>query len=114
MTPYNLAVTVGPNIFRPLQNTSDDIANVALFYDLLIRMIERHEELFNRDLSYEELIKKWGTKAVSNRLSQRLDVSYRQKDAVGTLKAGEELLELLTSQSSVVMQNELEEVDVAG
>ena len=39
MTAYNLAVTVGPNIFRPKQNSSKDIVNVAIFYDLLIKMI---------------------------------------------------------------------------
>ena len=39
MTAYNLAVTIGPNIFRPKHNSSKDIVNVGIFYDLLIKMI---------------------------------------------------------------------------
>ena len=58
MNAYNLAVTVGPNIFRPKRNTAVDILNVGIFYDLLIRMIENHQELFDQELSFEQMIER--------------------------------------------------------
>ena len=40
MTAYNVAVTVGPNIFRPKFHSKNEILNVSIFYDLVIVMIE--------------------------------------------------------------------------
>lgn len=59
MNEYNLAVTVGPNIFRPRRIMPSDIAKVGIFYDLLIRMIRNHQVLFDRSLSCEALIESW-------------------------------------------------------
>lgn len=56
MTAYNLAVTVGPNIFRPKIAKTEDIRNVGIFYDLLIKMIVNHKELFDRNLTYDAMI----------------------------------------------------------
>jgi len=39
MTAYNIAVTVGPNIFRPLTVRPADLINAGTFYDAMIRMI---------------------------------------------------------------------------
>ena len=62
MTAYNVAVTVGPNIFRPMFHSKNEILNVGIFYDLLIVMIEQQSVLFDKDLTYSDLIKRWGTK----------------------------------------------------
>ena len=62
MNSYNVAVTVGPNIFRPRVSTCKDIVNVGIFYDLLIKMIDRNAELFDKETSYADLIKRWGAK----------------------------------------------------
>ena len=43
MTTYNVAVTVGPNIFRSRNNLSSDILNHAIYYETMIRMIESYE-----------------------------------------------------------------------
>ena len=66
MTAYNVAITVGPNIFRPKNNKKKDIVNVGIFYDLLIRMINDHEILFDKNLTFMQLIKKWGTQVPDN------------------------------------------------
>ena len=52
MTTYNIAVTVGPNIFRPRQNNADDILRVGVFYDAMIRMMENFSALFDCDTKF--------------------------------------------------------------
>ena len=46
MTSYNIAVTVGPNIFRPLTVRPADLINAGTYYDAMIRMMENYEILF--------------------------------------------------------------------
>ena len=46
MNSYNIAVTVGPNIFRPQQSTSDDVVNVGIYYQILIKMIDYYDYIF--------------------------------------------------------------------
>ena len=43
MTSYNIAVTVGPNIFRPKSDKSQDIISVGVYYDAMIKMIENYD-----------------------------------------------------------------------
>ena len=42
----NIAVTVGPNIFRPLTVRPADLFNAGTYYDVVIRMMENYEILF--------------------------------------------------------------------
>jgi len=53
MNSYNIAVTVGPNIFRPKIARPSDVGKVGIFYDLLIRMINHHQVLFDKNISCE-------------------------------------------------------------
>lgn len=46
MTSYNIAVTVGPNIFRSLTVRPADLYNAGTYYDVIIRMMEHFEVLF--------------------------------------------------------------------
>lgn len=46
MTSYNIAVTVGPNIFRPLTVRPADLFNAGTYYDVVIRMMENFDVLF--------------------------------------------------------------------
>ena len=46
MTAYNIAVTVGPNIFRPLTVRPADLFNAGTYYDVVIRMMENYDVLF--------------------------------------------------------------------
>jgi len=46
MTSYNIAVTVGPNIFRSLTVRPADLYNAGTYYDVIIRMMEHFEILF--------------------------------------------------------------------
>jgi len=46
MNSYNIAVTVGPNIFRPLTVRPKDLFNAGTYYDIVIRMMENFEILF--------------------------------------------------------------------
>ena len=46
MNSYNIAVTVGPNIFRPLAVRPADLFNAGTYYDVVIRMMENYEVLF--------------------------------------------------------------------
>lgn len=47
MTAYNVAITVGPNIFRPKNTRPQDITNVGYYYELVIQMIQQYDLLFN-------------------------------------------------------------------
>ena len=49
MTAYNIAVTVGPNIFRSDEDKAEDILVHGVYYDVFIRMILNYEELFTID-----------------------------------------------------------------
>ena len=40
MSAYNVAITVGPNIFRPRSTRPEDITNVGSYYELIIQMIQ--------------------------------------------------------------------------
>ena len=55
MTSYNIAVTVGPNIFRPKTERQDDIITHGVYYDAMIKMIENYETIFGDQLQYENL-----------------------------------------------------------
>ena len=46
MTSYNIAVTVGPNIFRPLAVRPADLFNAGTYYDVIIRLMENYEIIF--------------------------------------------------------------------
>lgn len=50
MTSYNVAITVGPNIFRPRHHKKDDLLNVGVFYDAMLRMIEHYSTVFDEPL----------------------------------------------------------------
>ena len=94
MSAYNVAVTVGPNIFRPKFHSKDEILNVGIFYDLLITMIEKRAVLFDKNLAYIDLLKKWGTK-VPRSLSRSLSMTG---DGIG-LSQGEQLSKVLRLKS---------------
>lgn len=49
MTHYNIAVTVGPNIFRPKELKPSDLINAGTFYDIMIRMMTNFDEIFNNN-----------------------------------------------------------------
>ena len=49
MTPYNIAVTVAPNIFRSRENSSAEIFSHAIFYEAFISMIENYEFFFTEN-----------------------------------------------------------------
>ena len=51
MNHYNIAVTVGPNIFRPKVIKPADLINAGTFYDIMIRFMTDFDEIFG---SYEE------------------------------------------------------------
>ena len=53
MNTYNIAVTVSPNIFRSRNDLAEDILKHAVYYDALIQMIEKYEDLFNEDSKYQ-------------------------------------------------------------
>ena len=46
MSYYNIAVTVGPNIFRPKELSPADFVNAGTFYDVFIRFMENFETIF--------------------------------------------------------------------
>ena len=56
MNYYNLAVTIGPNIFRPKLVSGNDITKAAIHYELLIRMMENFDVYFDQKITLQELI----------------------------------------------------------
>ena len=71
-------------------------------------MIERNRDLFDKSLSYDDLIRKMGV-AIPNRLSVKLRESIRDGGAAGAgnNETGEELMQLLST--SCVANREAEE-----
>ena len=53
MSHYNIAVTVGPNIFRPKELTPADFVNAGTFYDIFIRFMENFDDIFGGYTVYE-------------------------------------------------------------
>ena len=49
MGAYNVAVTVGPNIFRRMKELETDFMNHGAIYDVLITMILNYDELFETE-----------------------------------------------------------------
>jgi hypothetical protein len=49
MSHYNIAVTVGPNIFRPKEIKPADLINAGTFYDVMIRFMTDYDEIFAGD-----------------------------------------------------------------
>ena len=47
MSPYNIAVTVGPNIIRPHKFDRVDFDESAIVYDVIVQMIENYDLLFD-------------------------------------------------------------------
>ena len=46
MTAYNVSITVSPNIFRPMIHQENELLNVGVYYDAMIRMIENYNLVF--------------------------------------------------------------------
>ena len=53
MSHYNIAVTVGANIFRPKELTPADFVNAGTFYDIFIRFMENFEDIFGAYTVYD-------------------------------------------------------------
>ena len=89
---------------------------MGIFYDLLMRMIERNRELFDKGLSYDDLIRKMGM-AIPTRLSVKLRESIR--DGAGPFgaentEAGDGLMELLSTSCVAQREAQGEESKVDG
>lgn len=46
MSHYNIAVTVGPNIFRPVEIKPADLFNAGTYYHIMIMMMKEYETIF--------------------------------------------------------------------
>lgn len=46
MTSYNIAITVGPNVFRPRYIAAEDLSDVGHYYDILINMMKHYKRFF--------------------------------------------------------------------
>ena len=55
MTAYNIAVTVGPNIFRENEEKPSSIMRHGVYYDAFIRMIENVDTMFSVDSDTPEI-----------------------------------------------------------
>ena len=56
MTAYNIAVTVGPNIFRPAMTKAGDIVRVGIFYNAMLHMIQHYGYMFDEDTSKDKVL----------------------------------------------------------
>ena len=65
MTAYNIAVTVGPNIFREKEEEPSSIMRHGVYYDAFIRMIENVDTMFTIDRDTEEIYR--------NKVNAKLD-----------------------------------------
>ena len=50
MTSYNMAITIGPNIFRS-EHEDSDLSSQSVFYQVLILMIDEYEEIFDDEFN---------------------------------------------------------------
>ena len=58
MSAYNVAITVGPNVFRPRSTRPEDITNVGSYYELIIQMIQQYDLLFDESVEYHQIIQR--------------------------------------------------------
>ena len=58
MSAYNVAITVGPNIFRPKSTRPEDITNVGSYYELIIQMIQQYDLLFDASVEYHHILQR--------------------------------------------------------
>lgn len=49
MNNYNIAVTIGPNIFRSKNLKPADLINAGTFYDIMIRFMTDFDAIFGDD-----------------------------------------------------------------
>ena len=57
MSSYNIAVTVGPNIFRPRSVKNTDIMSVGIYYSCMIKMIETYDTMFDgKEVTESDLV----------------------------------------------------------
>ena len=70
MTAYNIAVCVGPNIFRT-KTENASILNHGVFYDCFIRLIENYDSMFEIDCGVAHVNR--------NKLDYRLDELAKQE-----------------------------------
>jgi len=49
MNSYNIAVTVGPNIFRPKEISPQDLFNAGTYYDVMIKMMNNFDFIFEEN-----------------------------------------------------------------
>ena len=84
MTAYNIAVTVGPNIFRENEEKPSSIMRHGVYYDAFIRMIENVDTMFSVDSDTPEIY--------DNKVNSQLDEWTRVKREA-KLKQEEEKLQ---------------------
>lgn len=58
MSAYNVAITTGPNIFRPKSTRPEDITNVGSYYELIIQMIQQYDLLFDENVEYHHILQR--------------------------------------------------------
>lgn len=58
MSAYNVAITVGPNMFRPKSTRPEDITNVGSYYELIIQMIQQYDLLFDETVEYHHILQR--------------------------------------------------------
>ena len=49
MNHYNIAVTVGPNIFRSKHISPQDLVNAGTYYDVMIKLMQNFEYIFGEN-----------------------------------------------------------------
>ena len=82
MTHYNIAVTVGPNIFRPKELSPADFVNAGTFYDIFIRFMENFDEIFG-GYSYCDEKTAAARGGGADMMAQVMDVDDGEPAAVG-------------------------------
>ena len=80
MNAYNIAVTVGPNIFRPKELSPADFVNAGTFYDIMIRFMENFEEIFG-GYSYCDMKTALASGVNTDMISQVMNVEEDKDDS---------------------------------
>ena len=78
MNHYNIAVTVGPNIFRAKEISVADLVNGGIYYDVMIKLMQNFDYIFEEN-------KEESNEFFSNidRMSRQDDGDVRQRERQG-------------------------------
>ena len=112
MSSYNVAVTVGPNIFLQSHENISEFDDIGAYYDALVQMIENYNDIFTEGQDPENCNQINPIQVEERKSSRRKSMVANSSDDVqrlGSIRGTNQLRGTLTK--TTVLQSVSEELD---